>query len=111
MKRGHRGPFVFTNVISFSDTLSVDRVRVLELVKFCLMYGLDIFKCTVFFSCFIVFFFIVLVESIHYLDREHGRGRLTGNTKVKVIAEWSVLYPGIILVFFISEKRSSDTRK
>jgi exonuclease III len=31
--------------------------------------------------------------------------------KVKVIAEWSVLYPGIICVFFISEKRSSDTRK
>jgi hypothetical protein len=31
--------------------------------------------------------------------------------KVKVIAEWSVLFPGIIFVFFISEKRSSDTRK
>jgi hypothetical protein len=31
--------------------------------------------------------------------------------KVKVIAEWSVLYPEIIFVFLISEKRSSDTRK
>jgi hypothetical protein len=28
---------------------------------------------------------------------------------VKIIAEWSVLYPGIILVYFISEYRSSET--
>jgi hypothetical protein len=30
---------------------------------------------------------------------------------VKIIAEWSVLYPGIILVYFISEYRSSETKK
>jgi hypothetical protein len=31
--------------------------------------------------------------------------------KVKIIAEWSVLYPGIILAYFISEYRSSETKK
>jgi hypothetical protein len=30
---------------------------------------------------------------------------------LKIIAEWSVLYPGIILVYFISEYRSSETKK